>query len=122
VTIDEEVLEALQHHDWAGNVRELENLVERLVVFDKRGEVTRGDLPADLRHSVESLGDVIIHLPEKGFSLDELERDILQAALERHDWNQTHAAKYLHLSRNTLIYRMQKYKLKPKWDTRRLCQ
>jgi two-component system NtrC family response regulator len=113
VIFDEEVLEAFQQHDWAGNVRELENLVERLVVFDKRGKVTRGDLPSNLRHSVESLGDVIIHLPEKGFSLDELERDILKAALNRHGWNQTHAARYLHLSRNTLVYRMQKYKLKP---------
>lgn len=107
------VLESLQSHNWPGNVRELENVIERLLVFSTRDRITKHDLPPHVRrHSIQSLGEVVVHLPEKGFSLEELERDILQTALEMHQWNQTRAAQYLQITRNTLIYRMQKFGLK----------
>jgi transcriptional regulator with GAF, ATPase, and Fis domain len=105
-------LEALQAYRWPGNVRELENIVERLVVFDRRGTVSAEDLPAELSRPDRVFGKVSIHLPEEDFSLEEVEKDILLAALERHNWNQTHAARYLGMTRNTLIYRMQKYNIK----------
>ena len=44
--------------------------------------------------------------------LEELERTVLLAALEKHDWNQSRAARYLRLTRNTLLYRIQKFGLK----------
>jgi two-component system NtrC family response regulator len=112
VTFDDEVIKALQCHQWAGNVRELENVVERLVVFNQSGVVTKSDLPEHLGHTVKSFGNVLVHLPEEGFSLEELERDILREALELHSWNQSQTARYLTVTRNTLIYRMQKHNLK----------
>lgn len=112
VSFDETAVEALQSYHWPGNVRELENIVERLVVFNKRGTVGKEDLPTQFHLSLRSLGKVLVQLPEEGFSLEELERDILLAALQRHNWNQTHAAQYLEMTRNTLIYRMQKYDLR----------
>lgn len=112
VEFDESVMEILQQYDWPGNVRELENLVERLVVFNRTGRVTASELPASLRQPSQTLGSVNVQLPDEGFSLEELERDILVMALAKHDWNQTHAAKYLDMSRNTLVYRMQKFDIK----------
>jgi transcriptional regulator with PAS, ATPase and Fis domain len=111
VRLETGALEALQEHDWPGNVRELENIVERQVVFDRRGTITKEDLPSHLRNRVRSVGKVIVQLPDDGFSLEEVERDLLLSALRRHRWNQTRAARYLDITRNTLVYRMHKYKL-----------
>ncbi len=51
-------------------------------------------------------------LPPGGVNLDELERDLIGQALERHRGNRTHAARALGLSRQTLLYRMQKHGLR----------
>ncbi len=112
VVFDEGALDSLQQYHWPGNVRELENIVERMVIFDRNGTVTADDLPSGFRKSSLSLRRFSIQLPEDDFSLEELERDILVAALQRHNWNQTHAARYLGITRNTLIYRMQKYQIR----------
>jgi two-component system NtrC family response regulator len=53
-----------------------------------------------------------LQLPDEGFSLEQVERDILLAALEKNDWNQSKTARYMGLTRNTLIYRMKKFGLK----------
>jgi two-component system NtrC family response regulator len=112
VRFEQGILDAFQSYSWPGNVRELENVVERLMVFDRRGVITEEDLPTQFRRPVRALGSVVVQLPEEGFRLQEIERDILQAALERHRWNQTRSAQYLGITRNTLIYRMQKYNLR----------
>jgi len=112
VEFEEEVIAAMQNYDWPGNVRELENLVERLIVFTQNNRVQLNDLPNNLRHSLESIGEVVVHLPESGFSLEELECELIRRALERNSWNQSRTARYLGLTRNTLIYRMQKFNLK----------
>jgi len=61
---------------------------------------------------VKAPGRLVVQLPDEGFSLEEAERDILVAALEKHGWNQTRAARDLGMTRNTLIYRMQKYRIR----------
>jgi DNA-binding NtrC family response regulator len=113
IEFENSAIEVLQAYDWPGNIRELENIIERSLVFDRSGLVTEADLPARVRQSAgRTLGKIRLELPEAEFSLEELERDILIASLEKHDWNQTHAARYLGMTRNTLIYRMQKYGIK----------
>jgi two-component system NtrC family response regulator len=52
-----------------------------------------------------------MELPDDGLSLEEVERELLQAALVKHDWNQTKAAMYLNITRSALLYRMQKFEL-----------
>jgi two-component system NtrC family response regulator len=52
-----------------------------------------------------------MELPDNGLSLEDVERELLIAALVKHDWNQTKAATYLNISRSALIYRMQKFAL-----------
>lgn len=113
VSISDEALEVLAQHNWPGNVRELENVVEHLVVLGK-GEVVRPEhLPANIRQRRSRIANISLRLPEEGISLEEVEKEILLQALEKHDWHQTNAARYLSISRKTLIYRMEKYGLAP---------
>ncbi|MBZ5612363.1 MAG: sigma-54 dependent transcriptional regulator [Acidobacteriia bacterium] len=113
VSISDEALEVLAQHNWPGNVRELENVVEHLVVLGK-GEVVRPEhLPADIRQRRSRIANISLKLPEEGISLEDVEKEILLQTLEKHDWHQTKAARYLSISRKTLIYRMEKYGLTP---------
>lgn len=97
---------------WPGNVRELENVIERLVVLSRGPEITVEDLPENLRRIPDSLERLEISLPPDGISLEEVERELIRRALEKFNWNQSQAARYLNISRKTLIYRMKKYRLK----------
>jgi DNA-binding NtrC family response regulator len=94
---------------WPGNVRELENVVERLVVLARRDEIGLVDLPEFLRHQPPPVDVLQLELPEQGISLDSVERELILRALIKFNWNQTHAARFLDLSRKTLIYRMEKH-------------
>ncbi len=96
---------------WPGNVRELENTIERIVVLTQRCEVGVNDLPSFLHHQPASLESIRLDLPSTGISLSRLEKDVLLRALEKSNWNQSQAARYLGLSRKTLIYRMRKFGL-----------
>jgi len=98
-------------HRWAGNVRELENVIERLVVLTRGSEITINDLPDFLRRERPALEELKLELPPQGISLEAVEKELILRALERFNWNQTQAARYLDISRKTLIYRMEKYGL-----------
>ena len=113
VAISDEALEALAQHNWPGNVRELENVIEHLVVLGKGGAIKPEHLPAEIRQTRSRVSNISLKLPEEGISLEEVEKEILLQALEKHQWRQTMAAKYLNISRKTLIYRMEKYGLAP---------
>ncbi len=55
----------------------------------------------------------VINLPDEGYSLERLEREVVVEALERNGWNQSAAAKFLCIPRHTLIYRIEKYGIVP---------
>lgn len=113
IAVDEDALKILTQYNWPGNVRELENVIEHLVVLGK-GELIRAEhLPAEIREAKPRIANVALELPEGGISLEEVEKEILLQALERHNWNQSRAAKYLDITRKTLIYRMEKYAISP---------
>ena len=96
---------------WPGNVREIENIIERLVVLSIGDEVTLQDLPAFLRKERSALEVLHLDLPPNGISLEAVEKELILKALERFNWNRAHAAKYLDMSRKTLVYRMEKFGL-----------
>jgi two-component system NtrC family response regulator len=110
-TIDAAALDRLERHDWPGNVRELENLVERLIVLARADVVRETDLPASVRSEGPRLGGARIEIPPEGIVLEEVERGLLEEALRRHGGNQSAAARFLGISRQTLIYRMKKFGL-----------
>ena len=105
-----DALEALKRHDFYGNVRELENVLERAMIFAEGSVITMNDL--DLRSSV-SRPDVQAkrELPEKAVSLKEIEREAIARALQRWEGNRTHAAEELGISRRTLISKISEYGL-----------
>jgi len=99
-------------YTWPGNVRELENIIERIVVLSRGDEITLNDLPDFLRRERPPVEALHLDLPPNGISLEAIEKELIVRALEKFNWNQTHAAQYLDLSRKTLIYRMEKFGLK----------
>ena len=110
-SINDDALELLTRYDWPGNVRELENVIEHFVVVGSSDVVGVKDLPPQIRHANSRVTSISLKLPDEGIDLEEVEKEILLQALERNQWNQTKAARYLNLSRKTLIYRMEKFGL-----------
>lgn len=97
---------------WPGNIRELENVIERMIVLARGTELNLEDLPESMRKTPAAPPDAVpVDIPEDGISLEGVERDLLLRALKKADWNQSKAARYLDISRKTLIYRMEKYGL-----------
>jgi DNA-binding NtrC family response regulator len=109
VTFSAEILESLANYTWPGNVRELENTVERLLIMRNNDTIPLDDLPEKILVGGKAGDRRIINLPEEGYSLEKLEREIVVEALERNNWNQTSAARFLRIPRHVLIYRMEKY-------------
>jgi DNA-binding NtrC family response regulator len=103
------LLPYFSRYRWPGNVRELENVVERIVVLARGSDITVDDLPPFLRLEKAGIDALEIELPPQGISLEAIEKELLLKALHKCDWNQTHAARYLDISRKTLIYRIEKH-------------
>ena len=116
VGIGNKILRKLESYSWPGNVRELENTIERLIVFSQGDAARIEDLPEEIAQPQLAVGKAVLHVPPEGISLADLDRELIITALERNQWNQTRAADFLHISRNVLVYRMQKYRLGPYKD------
>ncbi len=107
-----EAYEALIRYDYLGNVRELENIVERAVVMAQGDLITTDDLPVHLLSSefqVESNKN--LSLPER---LELIEKSLILEALKKNNWVKTRAAKELGISERVLRYRMEKLGIKEK--------
>lgn len=116
VAIDKGILQKLQWYSWPGNVRELENTIERLIVFSRNDVADAKDLPDEILDPQLTIGNAVLRIPPEGISMAQVEKELVLTALERNQWNQTRAASFLHISRNVLIYRMQRYRLGPYKD------
>ena len=116
--VPDEVWARLRSHDWPGNVRELRNVVERCVLFAE-GEVfpiqwlqlsAPGSSPA--AHRAGANGEQVIIPLDGSMTLDDMDRYIIQTALEQNQHNVTATARALGTTRETLRYRVTKYGLK----------
>ncbi len=114
--VDKAVYSAFNLYSWPGNIRELENVIERALVLDADQTIGLDDLPDRLRAKQQRIGNLRLELPDEGISLEDVEREILLASLEKNNWNQTRAAAYLNITRSTLLYRMQKFGLEREKD------
>ena len=121
-----ELLRRLAKRPWRGNVRELMNLNQRLVLMRREDILTVADLEAAASHPSRTAGEggdglpdtagrdsqlPLGPLPEDGFSLPELEKEIIRQALTRCGGNKSRTAVYLGIPRHVLLYRLQKYDL-----------
>jgi DNA-binding NtrC family response regulator len=104
-------------YPWPGNVREVANAMERVVLFTDSDPVEAADL--QLGHLPTEAGGIAageggelrIDFPEGGLSLEKVERRLIELALERSGGNQSAAARLLGISRDTLRYRLEKFGL-----------
>ena len=110
--ISSEAMKILTLYNWPGNIRELQNAIERALIVCQGSEIQPVHLPKELLNDLEETTTPIMNLTESGFSLGELEKHLIIKALEKHNNNQTKVAKYLGISRPTLLYRLQKYGIK----------
>ncbi len=113
-------LALLRQHSWAGNVRELRNVIERAMILEDKEVLDVEDLPDEIRRltpappmgspepRAERNGFV---LPETGYPLERMELEMVRQALERSAGNQTRAARLLSISRDALRYKIKKFNL-----------
>ena len=107
-----DALRALDAYSYPGNVRELENIVERAVALATSSQIGLGDLPHEVSGVAGQPSPALVTLPEEGCDLDgvlgEVERRLILQALERSGGVRTAAAKTLGVTLRSLRYRMQK--------------
>ncbi len=107
-----EALDILNRYDWPGNVRELENIIERAIVLKEEDNViSPEDIPDHIKRK-QSSSQMSLEIPDEGLNLEEVEKALIINAMNKAGQNQTRAAELLNISRQTLIYRMQKYDIK----------
>lgn len=112
VQISQEVLNIFMNYDWHGNVRELENTIERLVVMSSGRSATKADLPITIRdHSSKAAYAAQIKdaLPS---TIEEIEKTKLIEALSLTGWNQAQAARVLGITARQIGYKIKKHSLK----------
>jgi DNA-binding NtrC family response regulator len=115
-SVSPSVYHLLIRNRWAGNVRELENAIERAVLVCKTGEITPPDLPDSVRDSAASAREFTIP-PHR--TLAEIERMAILQTLQRTNWNKQEAAQILGLYRPTLYSKMKKHEIRDNRASRR---
>jgi DNA-binding NtrC family response regulator len=114
LTVSQEAMRRLMAYAWPGNVRQLENAVERAVAFAAgRSQIDVLDLPAEVQQAQEAVAASTVTLPEAGMDLDafvaNIERELIQRSLERTGGNKGQAARLLNLKRTTLVEKLKRF-------------
>ncbi|MCX7793169.1 MAG: sigma-54 dependent transcriptional regulator [Thermodesulfovibrionales bacterium] len=110
-TFTEQTIEAMQRYSWPGNIRELKNLVEKLVILSKSYEIGIHDLPEYFLKNETTCPSEELKTFERSFanlSLRDIEIECIRKALQIARGNQKKAAELLNISRDTLRYRLKK--------------
>ncbi len=106
---EREVFNAFFNHAWMGNVRELENVIERMVVLCDGETLSLTDVSENVKNLQTHSENLWFALPAEPINLEAVECEIIREALKRFDGNQSQTARYLGITRSALIYRMQKF-------------
>jgi two-component system response regulator AtoC len=113
--LSREAEEALVAYHWSGNVRELNQCIERAIFLSTNSEINAEDLglPYHKKSSlkVENAGGLKIEFPAQGISLDKVEKEIILEALKAATGNVSKAARSLQIGREALRYRIKKYSI-----------
>ena len=113
ITVSQQAMRHLMQYPWPGNVRQLENAIERALAFTVgRSQIDLPDLPPEIQQPQDLMPSAAIALPENGLDLVEyigrIERELIQLSLERTGGNKGQAAKLLNLKRTTLVEKLKR--------------
>lgn len=100
---------AMEKYDWPGNIRELRNFIERMLILFNGGVVDVSNLPQEIKSQSNSSIASLFNLPTGGINLESLEIALMNQALESSNGNKSRAARLLGLTRDTFLYRLKKY-------------
>lgn len=115
LSIDPQLMKILIEYEWPGNIRELENLIERLVILRKSDTLTQEDLPDDfLKLTLSASSSPPLNRDDDQVSFHDAEKSLIEHALEKSGFNKSKASKLLQIPRHVLIYRMKKYNISNK--------
>ncbi|MBW1709895.1 MAG: sigma-54-dependent Fis family transcriptional regulator [Deltaproteobacteria bacterium] len=107
-----EVQDMLTLFSWPGNIRELENVIERMVILAEEDILTPEDLPPRIKEAVSKPKQQNIEIPDEGIDFNkivsEFEDQLLIQALKKANWVKNKAAKLLNLNRTTLVEKLKK--------------
>ncbi len=123
--LNPEIIDRLVHYPWPGNIRELQNVIERAVVLSDEEQLTVLDLPRELQNQeAAGMPEAVATVPDATVQaatpdtpmdltgrLDTLEKSIILESLTRYRWNQSKVARALGLKRSSLQYKMKKHGL-----------
>jgi DNA-binding NtrC family response regulator len=112
--VSDDAKNLLMEHPWTGNVRELRNAIERVMLMEDGPEITKSHLDF-LTKTAPLSGEADSQtwkIPPSGLNIDDITRDLIIQALDRCGGNRAQAAKLLGMSRPTMIYRIEKYGIK----------
>ena len=113
-----DALDCLSNYAWPGNIRELENLVERMTILKGQGTIEMSDLPPKYKSGKTVSTDAgSLEIPDSGMdfntAVDNFENTLILKALEKTGWNRNQAAALLRLNRTTLVEKIKKKGLTP---------
>ena len=106
-TISKEAMDLLIKHDWAGNVRELENVIERALILDEGGLIGPDDLPDKIRFGESHRGSLIIDTPT--LTLEDLEKEYILKVLNYTRWQKKKTSNILGINASTLYRKLIAY-------------
>jgi two-component system, NtrC family, response regulator PilR len=112
--VAQEAMRRLMAYAWPGNVRQLENAVERAVAIGAgRLQIDVDDLPSEIQQAQEPAPPSAVDLPDEGMDLDafiaQIEHSLIERSLERTGGNKGRAAKLLNLKRTTLVEKLKRH-------------
>ncbi len=112
-SVDHKAMEMLMSYKWFGNVRELENTIERAIVLSEKNNIESENLPGEISDFKEELK--IETLPDEEYSIKKasksLEINLIKKALKKTKGNHTHAARLLEISHRALLYKIKEYEI-----------
>jgi DNA-binding NtrC family response regulator len=123
--LEPNAVKSLKRHTWPGNIRELENAIERAVLMCEGHFINDEDLNLFPAGAASPAGDNVtslnLRLPPNGINLDDLEKLAILEALRISNWVQKDAASFLGISSRVMNYKVAKYEIKsPRWSKNKL--
>ncbi len=113
--IDPEALACLSAYPWPGNIRELENIIERILVMKSSGLIRIEDIPSEIatpsQPAETAAAAATATVQTAGRGMWEVERELIERSLRENAWNQSRTARQLGISLNQLRYRIGKFRI-----------